>query len=102
MLYNIKFAILNEPDGFLVHLRCGFEGEWRDYGGERESLERDRGTAPRGNASLPTFEGGIQGRAGEWAGERTRGGAGKRDSGGVMGERTSGRTQPCVPTLAGS
>lgn len=85
MLYNIKFAILNEPDGFLVHLRCGFEGEWRDYGGERESLERDRGTAvqerdrgtaPHDNASLPTFEGGIQGRAGEWAWERTHGGAG--------------------------
>ena len=77
MLYNIKFAILNEPRGRLVHLRCGFEGERRDYGGERESLERDRGTAPRDNASLPTFAGGIQGRAGEWAGERTHGVAGE-------------------------
>ena len=86
MLYNIKFDILNEPRGRLVHLRCGFEGERRDYGGERESLERDRGTvvqeqdrgtAPRDNASLPTFAGGIQGRAGEWAGERTHGVAGE-------------------------
>ena len=77
MLYNIKFDILNEPSGRLVHLRCGFEGERRDYGGERESLERDRGTAPRDNASLPTFAGGIQGRAGEWAWERTHGVAGE-------------------------
>ena len=60
MLYNIKFDILNEPRGRLVHLRCGFEGERRDYGGERESLERDRGTAPRDNASLPTFAGGFR------------------------------------------
>ena len=83
-MYNIKFAILNEPDGFLVHLRCGFGGEWRDYGGERESLERGRGTAPRDNASLPTFAGVILVRARERGGEWACGVA--------MGERTSGRT----------